>query len=260
MKRLVLILALAALLLTLAGQDWDGQEFELAIHALTNQARQDAGLPALSPEAGLTDLARLHSRNMCLDGFFDHQDLDGLRVDGRQRRYDPQLLQVAIGENLFLVERSDRIFNPEQVVEGWLASPAHRENIMAPDFTHLGVGVFWRDERLYATQVFATPMFRIVGQLPPVFPQGSSYGLICQYLSRRPAEGFNCLLATPDPSARIMVGDNVYYEGMLPLELEWLDNSRFRLTLRFVQGVGDYSLLAGWGEEYFSGLMIFRAI
>jgi len=51
---------------------------------------------------------------------------------------------------------------PEEVVEGWINSPGHRENILDTDFTHFGVGLTWRPEgsnarfRIYIVQNFCS--------------------------------------------------------------------------------------------------------
>ena len=39
------------------------------------------------------------------------------------------------GENIAMGQRS-----PEEVVQAWMNSQGHRENIMNPNFTHIGVG------------------------------------------------------------------------------------------------------------------------
>ena len=41
----------------------------------------------------------------------------------------------AAGENIAMGQRS-----PQEVVQAWMNSQGHRENIMNPNFTHIGVG------------------------------------------------------------------------------------------------------------------------
>ena len=38
---------------------------------------------------------------------------------------------------------------PEQAMEGWMNSPPHRENIMNPDYTLLGVAYVYRPDSKY---------------------------------------------------------------------------------------------------------------
>jgi uncharacterized protein YkwD len=40
------------------------------------------------------------------------------------------------------------------IMVGWMNSPGHRENILAPGYTHLGVGVMAKNQEIKATQVF----------------------------------------------------------------------------------------------------------
>jgi uncharacterized protein YkwD len=41
-----------------------------------------------------------------------------------------------------------------EIVDDWMSSPGHRENILDPRFTHLGVGVSARNHTIRATQEF----------------------------------------------------------------------------------------------------------
>ena len=42
----------------------------------------------------------------------------------------------------------------KEIVDDWMSSPGHRENILDPRFTHLGVGVSARNHTIRATQEF----------------------------------------------------------------------------------------------------------
>lgn len=128
-----------------------------AILDLTNQARAqgrdcggDAGFmaaaPALAWNDGLATAARLHSEDMAQNDFFSHTGSDGSSVGQRVTRQG--YAWGTVGENI-----STR-GTPQEVVDGWLRSPGHCENIMSPDFTEMGAGVAggkW-------TQVFARPL------------------------------------------------------------------------------------------------------
>ncbi len=52
---------------------------------------------------------------------------------------------------------------PEEVMDGWLASPGHCENLMDPDFSEMGIA-YTVDPRsasgVYWAQVFASPRVR----------------------------------------------------------------------------------------------------
>lgn len=113
------------------------------VRYLTNRARRNHGLPGLRASALLNRSARAKARRLARTGVLDH----GLwwkliwRVAGR--RYG------TIGENI--ARGQD---NADRVVSAWMASPAHRENILAGKYTHLGVGHARRGGADYWVQHF----------------------------------------------------------------------------------------------------------
>ena len=40
------------------------------------------------------------------------------------------------------------------IVDSWMSSPAHRANLLNPEYTHLGVGVSLLGKEIRATQLF----------------------------------------------------------------------------------------------------------
>lgn len=101
--------------------------------------------------------ARKHSKDMADQGYFSHTGKDGSQPWDRIDRteYD----WSAVGENIALGTKT-----PQETMDGWLESDGHCANIMAPEFTQLGVGYFYTadpiDDRYlghYWTQNFGTP-------------------------------------------------------------------------------------------------------
>jgi uncharacterized protein YkwD len=102
----------------------------------------------------LTRAAQQHSRDMAEHDAFDHRGRDGSSPALRVERAGFKDHRI-VGENI-----AAGVMTPAEVVQGWLASPGHCENIMDGRFTLLGVayaenlhtqsGVFW-------TQDFAAP-------------------------------------------------------------------------------------------------------
>ena len=41
-------------------------------------------------------------------------------------------------------------------MDGWMSSSGHRQNILCPEYTHLGVGVVAHGPEIRAAQLFAT--------------------------------------------------------------------------------------------------------
>ena len=89
-----------------------------------------AAVPLAWNEA-LADAALAHSRDMAAKDYFSHVDATGSGVAQRATRAGYRWRHV--GENIAAGTGS-----PEQVVAGWLASPGHCANMMAPDFDDMG--------------------------------------------------------------------------------------------------------------------------
>ncbi|MCX5893685.1 MAG: CAP domain-containing protein, partial [Deltaproteobacteria bacterium] len=51
---------------------------------------------------------------------------------------------------------ADREALARRIMDAWMSSPGHRQNILNPDYTHLGVGVAASGAEISATQLFAT--------------------------------------------------------------------------------------------------------
>lgn len=107
----------------------------------TNRFRTQHGLPALLPLPALNNLAQDWSETMAQTGDYRHRS--PLEAPG-----EPDLL---IGENIAMKTPSQ---TAEAFVKVWANSPGHRENMLNPDFTHIGVGIADNGTRRYATQNF----------------------------------------------------------------------------------------------------------
>lgn len=107
----------------------------------TNAARADAGLPALSTDSCLTDLAQRHAERLAASQSLRHQDLSTvMSVCG---------LSTA-GENVAM-----NYTGPSAAVGQWMDSSGHRANILNGRFTLIGIGTAQaRDGAWYAVQVF----------------------------------------------------------------------------------------------------------
>jgi uncharacterized protein YkwD len=125
--------------------------FQQQILALVNENRRRGGCGRLTLDGRLIAAAYRHAADMARRGYFAHQspngDGAGDRVDGagyRWKRY---------GENIARGPES-----PYEVVDGWMHSPDHRENIMDCDLDQMGIGLAFDPERQpYWVQDFATP-------------------------------------------------------------------------------------------------------
>jgi len=112
-----------------------------------------APAPPLRFSGTLAGVALGHAGDMAEHNYFEHEDLAGKSPADRVRAagYSEKL----VGENL--------AYGPgtiEEVVQGWLDSPGHCENILDPRFVEMGIAyAAGRASRhgLYWVQLFAEP-------------------------------------------------------------------------------------------------------
>lgn len=125
----------------------DGQlnQFEKEVVSLTNDEREKNGLEPLEADEELSVVARDKSKDMQSSGYFSHESPTyGSPFDMMD---DYGISFSTAGENIAHGQRS-----PEEVVNGWMNSQGHRENILNPNFTHIGVG--YVEQGNYWTQEF----------------------------------------------------------------------------------------------------------
>lgn len=118
--------------------------------ALLNEERVAAGLPPLTLDPRLVPVARAHSEEMFRLRYFGHQSPQtGSPFDRLQRA---GIRYARAGENLAYAQ------SVAVAHRGLMASEGHRENILRPEFTRIGIGVMSAGPygRMF-TQVFLTP-------------------------------------------------------------------------------------------------------
>jgi len=94
--------------------------------------RAFAPAPPVKLSGTLANVAFGHAADMAQHDYFEHQDLSGHSPADRVRAVGyPEKL---VGENIAYGPKS-----AEEVVQGWLDSPGHCENIMDPRFAEMGI-------------------------------------------------------------------------------------------------------------------------
>jgi len=122
--------------------------FEYQLFDLTNASRVNYGLPVLTWDQHVRDTARKHSKDMAVNEYFDHTNLQGKSPFDRMKE-DHILFHLA-GENLAYGQFSSIFAH-----EGLMNSLGHRENILRKDYEFLGVGVaFNQESQPYYTENF----------------------------------------------------------------------------------------------------------
>lgn len=135
------------------------KELERRIFQLTNEARRKNGLPALEPDETLMTLAREKSDDMARRRYFSHTSPEGKTIIDHYDNEKPAKIGLMgrIGENIHMGQRndySDIKTAARVIVDSWMLSPGHRQNILNPAYTNLGVGVAVKGKECYATQSF----------------------------------------------------------------------------------------------------------
>lgn len=232
----------------------DMARLESEIHRLTNALRAEQGVAALATLKELDGLSRRHSQNMADRNFFEHNDPDGNTPADRLQKFLPNLLSANSGENIAVrsLGREDETEMAEVLIQMWRDSPGHYRNMISPDFRHLGVGVVKTEDRLYATQTFASGIALLSSELPTKVPSGQSVNLTFRYLGDFPREELSAFFYAPDANARIPAGNGASYIGKGPVTLNWTDETHFQLTLKTDYGLGLYRLVLGRGKAYYT--------
>jgi uncharacterized protein YkwD len=109
--------------------------------------------PPLRLSGALSEVAFGHAIDMANHNYFEHDDLLGHTPADRVRSvgYSEKL----VGENIAYGPTTT-----DEVVEGWLRSPGHCENIMDPRFAEMGIAYATGQgsrKGLYWVQVLADP-------------------------------------------------------------------------------------------------------
>ncbi len=123
---------------------------ENKILQLMNEKRVQAGLKPLTMDNTLLQVARYKSNHMIQYNYFDHTNPDGTKwVNWLQTigyKYN------TTGENI-----AYNTYDPVELFNQWWNSQGHRENMMNPSYTKVGVGVVYdKDNNKYmGTQTFS---------------------------------------------------------------------------------------------------------
>lgn len=107
--------------------------YEQQLLDLVNQEREAVGLPALQYDAKVAKVAQLKAQDLLTNNYFDHESPTYGTPSEMLTQFDVRW--TASGENIAAGQRS-----VEEVHEGWMNSPGHRENILQEIYTHVGFG------------------------------------------------------------------------------------------------------------------------
>ena len=128
-----------------SSSDYEVSAFEQKVLELTNAERAKQGLSPLAIDLELSKVARIKSQDMKNQNYFSHNSPTyGSPFDMMSQfgiAYSAAAENIAQGQT-----------TPEEVVQAWMNSQGHRENIMNANYTHIGIG--YVAEGHYWTQMF----------------------------------------------------------------------------------------------------------
>ena len=108
---------------------------------LLNGERADHGLAPLAPNPKLGAAASAFAQDLVAGSYFSHTGRDGSDVLDRIERtgYIEESRPWALGENL--AWGTGALAMPRAIMQAWLNSPGHRDNILDPSYREIGIGI-----------------------------------------------------------------------------------------------------------------------
>ena len=112
-----------------------------AVICLVNVERTSRGLKALKRDRDLAQAARGHTRDMVANHYFEHTSPNGDSLGDRIRQagYGKPGDGWKVGENLGWGTGARA--TPNSLVDAWLNSAGHKQNMLTGAYRELGVGV-----------------------------------------------------------------------------------------------------------------------
>jgi uncharacterized protein YkwD len=132
------------------------KDLEKQVFKLINQERAKNGVPDLASQNQLAAAALAHSTDMACRGFFSHINLDGktaydrIKAQGYHYSYAGEIIYAGDGT----------LNTPGQAINTWLGSAAHKQAMLNPAYSEVGVGIIYLPGSKfggYYTVVFADP-------------------------------------------------------------------------------------------------------
>jgi len=160
--------------------DLNTTKVELSVHSAINSQRTENGLNELAWNQKLSDIAREHSKDMALRGYFQysgegHIDPEGHDFVWRMNQagfkcniveYNGNVITTWNGaENLHQMDGINLRYTFEDIVrgydgpvQGWMRSPPHRAQILEPRWKTEGIGMYvltnGNNQQIYFTELF----------------------------------------------------------------------------------------------------------
>lgn len=150
----------------------DIYELEFEVHRLINVERINKGLKPLNWDERIAQIAREHSKDMVNRNFFSHDNPEGKDPTDRGNNHGyycrkdygsyytyglaENIAQTPIHSNVLGCGSTTTLKTLANcIVDGWMKSAGHRENILTNTYTETGIGIAFSERDIaYSTQNF----------------------------------------------------------------------------------------------------------
>ncbi|MGG0937078.1 CAP domain-containing protein [Brevibacillus centrosporus] len=125
-----------------AHQQVDASSVMKQVADLVNQERAKAGLKPVELDASLNKVAKAKAADMSNNNYFDHTNPTYGSPFDMMKQFGVSYMTA--GENIAMGQRT-----ADEVMNQWMNSEGHRQNIMNPSFTKIGVSFvngYWVQE------------------------------------------------------------------------------------------------------------------
>jgi uncharacterized protein YkwD len=131
---------------------------DAAIFFMTNEERAKIGVQPLRFHKSLEVAAYNHSMKMATTDFFSHQNSkDQSRYSTTDRGKLAGVFNPSFAENIaynYPDMGSSYLQVAKKLIVQWMNSPGHKDNILSTKGRQMGIGTYFYDDKIYATQVF----------------------------------------------------------------------------------------------------------
>lgn len=124
-------------------------DFGSGMLSLVNSYRSSAGLNSIKYSSAMQKAADTRAKECAVS--FSHTRPDGSKA--YTALTERGIAFTAFGENIFAASGMDSV-SAEYVMESWMNSSAHRDNILRDGFTHMCVGTAVSGDEIFVVQLF----------------------------------------------------------------------------------------------------------
>lgn len=124
----------------------ENAQFVTQLQTLINDARTEAGVPALTVNAQLTEAAEAHAADMLCNDYFSPVGLDGTTLE--QRVETAGFNASLVVENLFALHPAFG-GNPQAAIDWWMGNPDARADLLNANTTVMGIAYASSEDSLF---------------------------------------------------------------------------------------------------------------